>query len=454
MERVAIIGGGPAGLMAGQALARHGVEFLIFEAGAPLCERKHNVAAQLGCGIGGAGLFSDGKFSFFPSGTHLYTLSDRARLHDAYGVIERQLAEVGIPAPSLHQEMGSDFCATGNNIVAKDYPSTYGSLAQRNALIAAIIRDFSANILTGTRVEVIGTSSDRYAVRARGADGRMREEIFSHIVVATGRFGPQVLSRMMTTPVAMTDLRYEFGIRIEHPNGIGFLNKVKRPDVKYILDAMNTEVRTFCTCRNGEVWMIPYAGTGALSGRSDGPPSGYSNFGLLARFTGCNFNKGRRIWRHLQQRLAENPLATWQPLMEFLDGSSETRSIELRNTQRPWFPQSQFRKGDIAGLMHPELYRVLAKSVRILVEQFPDIATSESMCLFPAVEGVGAFPAMDAGLRGPGGRIWFCGDVVGRFRGLVPALVSGCYAGRAIATEIGKDATVVSPTAWPQVAAQ
>lgn len=454
MERVAIIGGGPAGLAAGLALARHGVEFVLFEAGAPLVERKHDVAAQLGCGIGGAGLFSDGKFSFFPSGTHLYTLSDRSRLHHASGMIERQLAEVGIAAPSFHQEMGTDFAGIGETIVAKDYPSTYGSLIQRDALIADMIREFSTNILTGTRVEVIKSSPDGYVVHARTVEGRMREEFFSHLVIATGRFGPQELSRMMSSPVAMTDLRYEFGIRIEHPNGVGFMNKVKQPDVKYILASLDAEVRTFCTCRNGEVWMIPYGNNNALSGRSDGPPSGYSNFGLLARFTGSNLDKGRQIWTHLQQRLANNVQATWQPLMEFLDGSSETTANDFRNTERPWFPQNQFRKGNIAALMHPELYNVLAKGARILIEQFPDMATSETMCLFPAIEGVGAFPAMDAGLRSAGERVWFCGDVVGRFRGLVPALVSGCYAGTAIAADVGKDMSGMSRAPWQQVAAQ
>lgn len=454
MERVAIIGGGPAGLMVGRALAENGIEFLLFEAGAPLTERKHDVAGQLGCGVGGAGLFSDGKFSFFPSGTNLYTLLNRARFHNAYGAIQRQLADVGIATPTLHEDAGANFLETGQTIVAKDYPSTYGSLKQRSALIAGMVHEFSGRILANTRVETINSSPAGYAVSARGVDGSIRKEAFSRLVIATGRFGPQALSRMMSTPIAMSDLRYEFGIRIDHPNGVGFMNAVKRPDVKYILDAMDTEVRTFCTCRNGEVWMIPYGGTGALSGRSDGPPSGYSNFGLLARFTGDNLEKGRQIWEDLQQRLGDDAPATWQPLMEFLDGTSGPIPNGSKNTQRPWFPREQFRKGDIAALMHRELYRTLAEGARILIEQFPDLATAETMCLFPAVEGVGAFPTMDAGLRDPSGRIWFCGDVVGRFRGLVPALVSGYYAGAAIAADFEKDATNISREAWPTEAAQ
>ncbi len=39
-------------------------------------------------------------------------------------------------------------------------------------------------------------------------------------------------------------------------------------------------------CEDGEVWLIPYDDISALSGRSDGPPSRFSNFGLLAKFRG------------------------------------------------------------------------------------------------------------------------------------------------------------------------
>jgi uncharacterized protein len=452
MERVAIIGGGPAGLATGQALARYGIDFLLFEAGPTLAKRKHDVADQLGSGIGGAGLFSDGKFSFFPSGTHLYTLENRSRLHEAYGAIERQLTEVGISAPSLSEEEGSGFLDAGQPMVSKAYLSTYGSLAQRNALIASMIREFGDRILANRRVEAIVSSAAGYVVRSRGADGSVGEEAFSHIAIATGRFGPQALSDMLSAPVAMTDLRYEFGIRIEHPNGVGFLNAVKRPDVKYILDALHTEVRTFCTCRNGEVWMIPYGGVAALSGRSDGPPSGYSNFGLLARFTGDNLEKGRQIWADLKSRLGDEAPARWQPLTEFLDGPSGSFRIEPEPSRRPWFPQQQFHRGDIAAVLQPELYRILAESVRMLVTRFPDMATPETICLFPAVEGVGAFPTNDAGLRDHSGRIWYCGDVVGRFRGLIPALVSGHYVGAAIAAHLR--AFEVAQGEWGAVAAQ
>jgi len=453
MECVAIIGGGPAGLATGQALARHGIEFVLFEAGPALAERRHDVATQLGSGIGGAGLFSDGKFSFFPSGTHLYSLENRPRLHEAYDAIERQLNQVGIPAPPLTNDDAPGFGGQDGSMVSKPYLSTYGSLEQRNALIAAMSHEFRDRIRANTHVEKILPSPSGYLVRSRSSDGTMREETFDHLAIATGRFGPQALPHMLPAP-EMADLRYEFGIRIEHPNGLGFLEAVKRPDVKYILDAAETEVRTFCTCRNGEVWMIPYGNMAALSGRSDGPPSGYSNFGLLARFTGDNLHKGRQIWSELQHQLGGDAPATWQPLAEFLEGPSNSHRPDPEPAHRPWFPQQQFRRGDVSARLPSELRRVLAESIRMIVERFPDMATPEAVCLFPAVEGVGVFPTVNGGLRDHSERIWYCGDVVGRFRGLVPALVSGYYVGTAIAANLRKKQHMTASGEWQVVAAQ
>ncbi|MCK7475343.1 MAG: hypothetical protein MZV49_21820 [Rhodopseudomonas palustris] len=46
-------------------MRRAGIDYRLFEAGPALLARRHDRADELGYGIGGAGLFSDGKFSYF-----------------------------------------------------------------------------------------------------------------------------------------------------------------------------------------------------------------------------------------------------------------------------------------------------------------------------------------------------------------------------------------------------
>jgi uncharacterized FAD-dependent dehydrogenase len=434
MTSVAIVGGGPAGIAAGHALHRAGVPFELFDAGPPLPGRRHDRAQDLGVGVGGAGLFSDGKFSFFPSGTHLYTLPDRARLKAAFGAVADMLACAGIGAPAFPDDDSAADAATPGPFRQKAYPSLYGSLEQRIRLAHELTAGYAARIRSFCTVEDLSGASGEYRIRYRNEAGRLSSQTFTHVVIATGRFG--ALGSLLENALPLEEQRYEVGIRIEHPNEVGFLRTSSSPDVKLIMEGRQAEVRTFCTCRNGEVWLIPYEPVSALSGRSDGPPSGYSNFGLLPRFSGTSRRTGRAIWQHFWSRFANSRTALWQPLPEFLNGTIDARTAPPGG--RPWHPREDFVRGDIARALHPELCDTLAASLRAMVECFPDMHGPETICLFPAVEGVGRFPASGGDLRIGSKAAWVCGDVVGRFRGLVPALVSGHYVGRAVAAHVSE----------------
>jgi uncharacterized FAD-dependent dehydrogenase len=163
-------------------------------------------------------------------------------------------------------------------------------------------------------------------------------------------------------------------------------------------------VRTFCTCRHGEVWLIPYDEVSALSGRSDGPPTPYSNFGLLPRFAGNMRGKGRAIWHHFASSYGGPRAALWQPLPDFVRGRVG-RSATSAFSTRPWHPRNNYHRGNIAEVIHRELRAALATSIDELLDRFPDLDSTETVCLFPAIEGVGVFPLTDATLKVPGENI-------------------------------------------------
>lgn len=439
MRSVGIIGGGPAGLAAARALHDAGIGLALFDDGAPLAQRRHDCAVELGTGIGGAGLFSDGKFSFFPSGTKLYALDNPTRLRRSYAAIATLLHAAGIAAPPFPELRPGD-AALGFH--TKDYPSSYGTLDQRLALIADLGAGYETCITCFATIDRINRADTGYAIGYRNAAGKRVTRRFSDLIVASGRFGGLALDAIANPSLPHTEQRYEVGIRIEHPDSIGFLRHSKTPDVKFILHDSGVEVRTFCTCRQGEVWMIPYEPMAALSGRSDGPPSRYCNFGLLPRFTGERTVTGRAIWAHFRNRFPEPGTAIWQPLPEFLDGAADGATTLA---DRPWHPRERFARGDIAGALHPALTAVLRNGLREIIARYPDMNSPECVCLFPAIEGVGRFPETDAGLRIPGENIWCCGDLVGQFRGLIPAMVSGHYAGAAVAETIAEECVATRP---------
>lgn len=64
---VAVIGAGPAGLATIQALNNSGKKIALIDSGASIRNRNKLLYEEMTHGHGGAGLFSDGKFSFFLS---------------------------------------------------------------------------------------------------------------------------------------------------------------------------------------------------------------------------------------------------------------------------------------------------------------------------------------------------------------------------------------------------
>src|SRR5690349_16328525 len=83
--RVLVIGAGPAGLSFGYSYGQLRKDFIIVDMGSSLDQRDRNDSFDCVAGLGGAGLFSDGKFSFFPSGTNIWKLTNQDLLQRAYG---------------------------------------------------------------------------------------------------------------------------------------------------------------------------------------------------------------------------------------------------------------------------------------------------------------------------------------------------------------------------------
>ena len=90
-----IIGAGPSGLTFTKTLSTiiPKPTFIIFDMGNDINERDKYDKKDSAIGTGGAGLFSDGKFSFYPSGTHVYELN---LIRKAYEILSSDLLHFDI----------------------------------------------------------------------------------------------------------------------------------------------------------------------------------------------------------------------------------------------------------------------------------------------------------------------------------------------------------------------
>jgi glycine/D-amino acid oxidase-like deaminating enzyme len=363
-----IVGAGPAGLSAAAELPGN---TLLLEQGPPAGERDRNDSRDGLSGVGGAGLFSDGKYSFFPSATALWKLPG---VRDAFERTASFLAKYGIDAgPFPDRELSP---ASGPKV----YPSIYVSLRDRFAMIDELQR----NGRRGCIVAAGRAGSEILLQLENGEEVRTR-----NVLIATGRWSPRWIRPWLGALGAeYRPLRVELGIRLELPASAELFARLPGVDGKLRFLEEDFEIRTFCTCRDGEVIAGEAHGLRAFSGRADGPPTGRSNVGLVVRAADLPIEVGAP---------ASFPLAEWP----------------------------------VRGR---ELFSALAfERISVAIERLRRFAPLDGAQLHaPVIEGVGDYPA-DDGALGVAPGVFVAGDACGRFRGIVAAMISGRYAATRIA---------------------
>ena len=405
---VLILGAGPAGLAAGSACQEAGLNFRIVEEGRQIEKRDHRLEAELGRGVGGAGLYSDGKFSFFPSATALWKLEPRGDLEISYAWLSSLLAKQSINVPET--PLSSDLCTLSelNSFFLKVYPSIYASIDKRMSLIDSLQSILLDRLLTMTRVLNLSVGVDScHAAIANYEELAPITIIAKKTILATGRFGPLFIQQASNLETVYR--RLEVGIRIQQPNNRFFLNNRPELDPKLVLDKHGEHFgwRTFCCCRDGQIVTIEQANVTVLSGRSDVRPTGFSNVGFHVRVR--DPNQAQEVWADLISRLTAAPPAK-MPLAAFLCAASPALT-------------------PIGRLLGPTLSFALMYGLQQLLVEFGPASFDEATIHGPTLEGLGQYPKLGLDLKAQGLPVWGAGDVTGMFRGLVAALVSGYFVG-------------------------
>ena len=411
MYDVAVVGAGPGGLAAALAARRLGVSVVILEQGKPLAERVRGDQTDLICGVGGAGLCSDGKFSFFPSATALWSVQPTALLWVGYEWLKEILRPAGMKVPDFPRNVRAPLAAApAAGLRRKDYPSFYLPAAERNSVVRALATELAGCIRSCVRVASIEQRADDCAV-LRGSDGAPLARA-RRVVLAPGRLGPLGLCRSLAAGETVFR-RVELGVRVEQPAEQFVLSGDRCLDPKLLIGtSAGWSCRTFCCCRQGLVVTGKSPGLTSVSGRADCPPSGRSNIGFLVRFT--DLRTGMAAWR---ESLCHQPLS--EPVVEEIGNV-----IDPAGRIRP-----KSRTAHILGF----------PAARRLVEGLGQLRATTGMQILdaqlyaPAIEGVGWYPRIGSNLQISRRPIFVAGDATGVFRGLTAALVSGYVAGSAAA---------------------
>lgn len=375
---IAVVGAGPAGLLCARVLTDLGHRVVVLDAGGGLPTRE---AAQ---GIGGAGLYSDGKFSFAPAGTAVWSLLPDHHLAAAYGLVANFLAKYTSQAVPVFEPRPP---MVGDSDI-KSYPSFRIPMQQRRIMIAELADGL--NIRMNSRVRRVDFGDHGYMLEVESPRGVSMVSC-SSLVLSTGRLWEAGLAH----PFETNFRRYEVGIRVQQRADEFFLRSTPELDPKWIvrLDSPEREYRTFCTCRNGHVVPVRTRQGILVSGHTDPPLSAFSNVGVTVRYLA---EVGWRIPRHDEPFTIPYSDARASPeLLEQLVGSAAGHLLE---------------------------------ALEMLGEAF-NCDLGDSTLHGPCVEGVATYPRVEpSSLQVTSATsAWVAGDASGMFRGLVPAMTSGAY---------------------------
>lgn len=387
-----VIGAGPSGLACAKVLADANEDVIVADIG-DVHPRRGPVD-----GVGGAGLYSDGKFSFYPAGTAVWRLRPTSHMKSASNYIQGLLAENGVPGAPLWSDHWSnnDVEDVGRSEIHKFYPSIYADLETRVELIATLARG-AGKLLTNSHIESLARTDGLYhAIVDR--DGRKETISAQRVVLASGRLWRHGLDH----PFPTVYRRYEVGVRIQQDAEDFVFAGSSELDPKWIYRHLEPrrEYRTFCCCRNGNIVEAQTRAGILLSGRADGEHTAQSNFGLMVRYL--------------------------DPIDEEWRGSQSPFTIRATD-----FLANPTVLADRYGDRFP---LDLAEALRNVCESTGMVLTDTTTLHGPCLEGVGHYvQASSRDLRVEGqSAAWVTGDASGQFRGLVPALVSGAFVGLSI----------------------
>jgi len=300
---VIIVGGGPAGLFAAFYLGENsGLDVLIIEKGkVPLkriCPIKKNRKCMkcrpcnILCGVGGAGLFSDGKLNFI----HKLGKTDLTQfmaVHQAQELIietEQIFNKFGMDGPVYPTNMEE---AKNIRKKAKRYGIDLLIIKQKHLgseCLPGYISDMADSIKS--KGVTIHTSEEVRDVLVengyvKGVVTNRKKYLSNNVILAPGRVGADWVGRLAKKyGIRLRQRGIEVGVRVEVHNDImrDLCEVIYDPTFFIQTSKYDDQTRTFCTNKGGIVSLENYSNFVCVNGHSyQNKKSENTNFAFLSK---------------------------------------------------------------------------------------------------------------------------------------------------------------------------
>ena len=468
---VIIVGGGPAGLFAAFHLCEHAnLRVLLIEKGHDPRKRKCPINEDRGClkcqpcnilcGIGGAGLFSDGKLNYIPKlgKTDLHQFMNRAEAQALIDDTEAIYDRFGMDGPVYPTDMAA----------AREYRKQ----AKRFGIDLLLIKQkhLGSDVLPG----YIADLSDY--IRARGVAFRTGEEVLDilvenervrgvvtgrgeyfapNVILSPGRVGADWVGRVAERHgIGLTHRGIEVGIRVEVHNDIlqDLCRIIYDPTFFIQTGKYDDQTRTFCTNYGGFVAQETYANFVCVNGHAfRDRKSENSNFAFLSKVVLTEPVTDNQAYGEAIGNLA-SLIGGGRPILQRFGDLTRGRRSTWNRVRKGYIEPTLTNVvcGDIAMALPERILTNLVEGLRKLNDVVPGVANDETLLYAPEIKffatQVETGNDLQTRIRG----LYMAGDGPGVAGNIVSASATGLIPARAILAGIAGSETAESDPARPE----
>jgi len=440
-QQVIIIGAGPAGLFAAYELAKNGVErILVIEKGKSVKARKVNDTMY---GVGGAGLYSDGKLNLTPKRfkTDLTEFLPLSEAEDLVEYIDRIFIDLGVDEPCFptDAQKAEELRATAKKmglslLVFKEKHLGSDKLPQYIDRFESFLKKQGVTFLVEKEVKNILVENGKVA----GVKLTNGEEILAKKLIACpGRGGNLWLtSELERFKVPLEQKGIEIGVRIEVPEEIleNLTSIIYDPPIFLRTESFDDLVETFCTNPRGFVAQENYKDFVCVNGHAcKDSHSENSNFALLVKISLTEPVTDTIAYGESICRLA-NCIGGGKPLLQrYADFRRHHRSTWERISQCDTEPTfKEVTPGDICMAFPHRVVMDLSEALERLNMLIPGLTRDSTLLYAPEAKFFSVRPKINRQLETPVKGLFVAGDGAGVSGNIVGAAATGIIAARGI----------------------
>ena len=449
---VIIVGGGPAGLFAAHWLSEHSsLRVLLIDKGKPPLKRHcpigdrgcvHCRPCNILCGVGGAGLFSDGKLNFIhklgkTDLTQFLGLAEACQLIDEteaifnrYGMdgqvfptdmdaartIRKEARKHGIDLLLIRQKhLGSDNLPRHIEAMAREIEAR-GVLFHHSENVRDLLVDHG-------RVTGVVTDRDTYAAES--------------VILAPGRVGAEWMGAIADrNGIGLSQRGIEVGVRVEVHNEImqDLCQIIYDPTFFIRTARYDDQTRTFCTNFGGFVALENYQDFVCVNGHAlMDRKSANTNFAFLSKVILTDPVEDNQAYGESIGKLA-TLIGGGRPILQRYGDLRRGRRSTWNRIRNSYIEPTLINVvcGDIAMALPERILTNLVDGLERLNQVIPGVANDETLLYAPEIKFFATQVETDSHLETVVRGLFVAGDGPGVAGNIVSAAATGLIAARAI----------------------